>query len=157
MTNPASFRAGDETGGLEDPEVLQESRQRDRMRMGELGDGGGSAGQAGEDRPADRVGEGAEGGVEGRLRLNHMVNLGRRQYNVNRTENRPLAGDRGVTAARSLPPDRLVEVLDQVIDLLDPHRQPNQRIGEPHRLTHRHRHRGMGLRGGMPDQALDPT
>ena len=40
--------------------------------------------------------------------------------------------------------ERLVEILDQVLGVLDAAAQPDQAVGEPHRLPHRRRHRGVG-------------
>ena len=55
--------ARDESGTLENVEVLRDRRLRDRERCGELGNGGLTRGEPGEDRPPGRVGEGCEAGV----------------------------------------------------------------------------------------------
>ena len=64
----------EETGGLEDAEMLGDGGEREGERLGELGDGGFALGQAGEDGAAGGIGECGEGGVErcGGI-VNHMV------------------------------------------------------------------------------------
>src|SRR5687767_4467469 len=55
----------------------------------------------------------------------------------------------------SSPLQRLVEVGGEVLDRLDPDREPQQSVEEPHRAPRFGRHRGMRHRGRVADQALD--
>ena len=63
-TDTAGFFLLDETGVLEDAEVLEDRGHGDLVRAGEFGDRGVAALQGGEDGSTRRVAEGGEGGVE---------------------------------------------------------------------------------------------
>src|SRR5215831_599402 len=67
--------AGDETGALEDPEMLRDGRAADRERSRELRDGGGSPGEPRQDRSPGGVGERSEGRAQAvfRFHLTHML------------------------------------------------------------------------------------
>jgi hypothetical protein len=58
---------------LEHAQVLADRRERHGKGPGELADGGVSGGKTREHRPAGRVRECAEDGIERRLMVNHMV------------------------------------------------------------------------------------
>jgi hypothetical protein len=64
----------EETGGFEDAEMLGDGGERERERLGELGDGGFAVSEAGKDGAASGVRECGESGVErcGGI-VNHMV------------------------------------------------------------------------------------
>jgi hypothetical protein len=76
--DPAVDLAPEQTGGLEDSQVLGDGRERDVEGRGEFGDRGFAAGQPREDGAARGIREGPEGGVEGsvgggRRIVNHTV------------------------------------------------------------------------------------
>src|SRR4029077_6370838 len=50
---------------------------------------------------------------------------------------------------------RLIQIRDEVLHVLDPDRQPHQAVGESHAAPHVGRHTRMRHRGRMPDQAFD--
>jgi hypothetical protein len=53
--------------------VLADRYQRHRQRLGERGDGSRLVGESGDDCAPRRVGEGTEGEVQFRTKVNHMV------------------------------------------------------------------------------------
>src|SRR5438552_7265821 len=55
----------------------------------------------------------------------------------------------------SVIPQRLIQIRDQVLHVLDPDRQPHQAVGKSHAAPHFGRHTRMRHRGRMPDQAFD--
>jgi hypothetical protein len=63
----------DEPGVLEDADVLHDRGKRHAMRAGKVRQGGFAEHERSKDCAAGRVGERAEGGVEGCGILNHMV------------------------------------------------------------------------------------
>jgi hypothetical protein len=64
----------EEAGRFEDAEMLGDGGERERERLGELGDSGFALSKASEDGAAGGIGEGGEGGVErGGGIVNHMV------------------------------------------------------------------------------------
>ena len=63
----------------------------------------------------------------------------------------------GVRPRHAARRERLVQIRDQVVGVLDPAAQPDQAVGQSHRLAHGRRHRGVGHRGRVADQALDPA
>jgi hypothetical protein len=64
----------EEAGGFEDAQMLGDGGERKGERLGELGDGGFTLREAGENGAAGGVGEGGEGGVErGSGIVNHTV------------------------------------------------------------------------------------
>ena len=65
----------EKAGGLENTEMLGDGGERKGERFGNLGDGGFTLREAGEDGAAGGIGEGGEGGVErsGREIVNHTV------------------------------------------------------------------------------------
>ena len=64
----------EESGGFENAEMLGDGGEGERERLGKLGYGGFSLGQAGEDGAASGVGKSGEGGVQrGRGIVNHTV------------------------------------------------------------------------------------
>src|SRR3546814_12327747 len=52
---------------------------------------------------------------------------------------------------------RRLQLRQQVVDVLDSHREPNQAVGDAQRLADLPRNAGMGPDRRMPDQALDPA
>src|SRR5438445_8995119 len=58
------------------------------------------------------------------------------------------------THTSSVIPQRLIQIRDEVLHVLDPDRQPHQAVGEPHAAPHVGRHARMGHRGRMADQAF---
>ena len=69
---PFLFHRG-EAGALEHADVLRDGGERHGESRGELSDGAVAGGEAREDVAAGGVGEGGEGGVEGAVRVNHLV------------------------------------------------------------------------------------
>jgi len=69
----ADFLLRDESGLLEDADVLHDGGKGHAMRAGEVGHGGFAEHERSEDGAAGGVGECAKGGVEGCGILNHMV------------------------------------------------------------------------------------
>jgi hypothetical protein len=63
----------DETGLLEDVDVLHHGGQGHAVRFGEIGQGSFAEHEGSEDGAASGVGESAKGGIEGCGILNHMV------------------------------------------------------------------------------------
>src|SRR5437762_14275935 len=59
--------------------------------------------------------------------------------------------------ARSCSMERVGQVRAQIVQVLDPDRQAQQTVGEPHREPRIAPHRGMGHRSRMTHQALPAT
>jgi hypothetical protein len=62
-----------QAGALEDANVLGDGGQAHVEPRGEVADRAVTGREPGDDRPPRRIGKGAEGGVEGRVMVNHMV------------------------------------------------------------------------------------
>ncbi len=75
--NAAVDFALEQSGGLQNAEVLGDGGERNCEGGGQLGDGGFAEGQAGQNGAARGIGERAKGGIErravGRIIVNHTV------------------------------------------------------------------------------------
>ncbi len=71
--HPPRLAPRDESGLLQDAEVLDEAGQRHPMRHRQLADGALAVAQLRKDGAPSRIGERAEDGVQRQLIVNHMV------------------------------------------------------------------------------------
>ena len=72
-TRAANFFLRDQTGALEDADVLHDGREGHAVRASKVGERGLAEHEGSKDGAAGGVGKGAKGGIKGCGILNHMV------------------------------------------------------------------------------------